>query len=137
VSQPFEGRLLSEEVEAQLLAEIDLQLKRLLKAAKANVKYAACDLALEFDFGTPRDMKKAVRWYKRAAEAGDERAMVNLGFAYANGDGVRRNLVLALYWYRRAARRGNRTAIDNLAELRRLEGGVSRGSRKPPDGNRH
>lgn len=42
-----------------------------------------------------------------AAERGDARAQVQLGFMYATGRSVPQNNTLAAYWYRRSAEQGN------------------------------
>ena len=60
-----------------------------------------------------RKAKEAQR--RRDAEAGDARAMYNLGTAYANGDGVFRDLSQAQKWLQRARLAGHRG--DNLDRL--------------------
>jgi len=42
--------------------------------------------------------------------------MNNLGYAYANGEGVTKNLEEALKWYRMAAEKGNTSAMYNLGD---------------------
>jgi TPR repeat protein len=92
-------------------------LRFLRSAFRGGVSEAALDIALEFDFGSPRNIGLAVAWYRRAANSGLVQAMVNLGVCCARGDGVHQDRRLAMYWYRRAAKQGNQTAAENLAEL--------------------
>jgi TPR repeat protein len=57
---------------------------------------------------------EAVRWYRRAAEAGNAFAMGNLGFMYQEGHGIARADVEAVRWYRKAVEAGNAFAMGNL-----------------------
>ena len=38
--------------------------------------------------GVTKDVAEAVRWYRKAADAGDTKAMFNLGVLYRKGEGV-------------------------------------------------
>ncbi|MCX7177970.1 MAG: sel1 repeat family protein, partial [Proteobacteria bacterium] len=60
---------------------------------------------------------KAMQWYQKAAEAGDARAMDNIGVLYERGWGIAQNPAEAILWYRRAAAAGDETARENLARL--------------------
>ena len=42
----------------------------------------------------------------QAAEQGNAQAQFNLGWMYANGEGVRQDPVQAVQWYRKAAEQG-------------------------------
>ena len=42
--------------------------------------------------GVPKDEAGAVRWFRRAADAGDPRGMYGLGLMYYQGAGVERDL---------------------------------------------
>ena len=42
--------------------------------------------------------KKAVHWYRKAAEQGYAEAQFNLGLAYDNGEGVEQNFEEAVAW---------------------------------------
>jgi TPR repeat protein len=53
----------------------------------------------------------------KGAAAGDAYAQLNLGAAYDNGIGVKRDLDKALYWYQQAAEQGVAEAQYNLAHL--------------------
>ncbi|MCC5999882.1 MAG: sel1 repeat family protein [Pararhodobacter sp.] len=60
---------------------------------------------------------EAVRWYRRAAEAGEETAMMMLGWHYQNGRSVAQDTAQAIRWYRDAAERGNAQGALRLAQL--------------------
>jgi len=63
--------------------------------------------------------ESAVRWYTRAAQAGDAEAALGLGTLYANGEGVPRDAALALRWITRAAQAGYGPALVTLAAIYR------------------
>ena len=54
---------------------------------------------------------------QKDAEAGDALAQLNLGAAYDNGMGVKRDIEQALIWYQKAAEQGLAEAQFNLAHL--------------------
>ena len=54
---------------------------------------------------------------RRLAEQGDAPAQYNLGFMYANGEGVPENDAEAVRWYRMAAEQGNASAQYNLGVM--------------------
>ena len=58
------------------------------------------------------DLPEAVAWYRRAAEQGNSRAQVNLGFMYEFGAGVKPEYVQAYFWYGLAAEQGFAVALD-------------------------
>ena len=72
-------------------------------------------LGLMYDngWGVPQDDAKAVRWYRRAADAEYADAQVNLGEMYEKGDGVLQDDILAYVWYYLAADKGHEKAIKN------------------------
>jgi len=63
------------------------------------------------------EFAEAVKWYRKAAEAGEGDAMNNLGAMYANGKGVREDDVEAIRWFREAAKAGNSEAMKNLGGM--------------------
>jgi TPR repeat protein len=105
------------------------------RAALRGHIVAARYLAEAYDFGDSRgegrNPRRAVFWYKRAAEAGDLDAMQNLGICYERGQGVRRNHQTALLWLRRAAVRGSEPAAEQLARVREQHR-ASQGKSRPP-----
>ena len=54
-------------------------------------------------------MRKAVKYYKMAAETGLATAQINLAECYEKGKGVTKNLAEARVWYQKAAEQGNET----------------------------
>jgi hypothetical protein len=63
------------------------------------------------------DMAAAAKAFAAAAEAGDVRAQLQIGWHYENGAGVPQDYATAAAWYRRAAEQGNATAAANLGLL--------------------
>jgi hypothetical protein len=69
----------------------------------------------------PRDFAKAVRWFRLAAKQGHALALLELGRAYASGEGARRNDARAYLWLSLAAdalTSGETTAKDLAVEER-------------------
>jgi len=93
--------------------------QRLRDAAIAGDPAAAFEVAARYAEGTGgfKDMRTAVSWYERAAEAGLAPAQYRLGSIYEKGLGVPMDLAKAQVWYRRAAEAGNVKAMHNLAVL--------------------
>ena len=60
--------------------------------------------------GVEQDYKKAVEWYRKAAEQGHADAQNNLGFMYYTGQGVEQDYKKAVEWYRKAAEQGHADA---------------------------
>ncbi|MGR3218297.1 MAG: tetratricopeptide repeat protein, partial [Candidatus Anammoxibacter sp.] len=69
------------------------------EAQKRNVE-AQYHLAVKYYYGrgVAQDYKKAVYWYRKAAEQGDAMAQNSLGEMYESGLGVERNYVEAYKW---------------------------------------
>lgn len=67
--------------------------------------------------GGAEDEAEAVRWFRRAAEAGEKTAMMMLGWHYQNGRSVSQDTAQAIRWYRRAAELGNAQGALRLARL--------------------
>ena len=60
------------------------------------------------------DYATAMRLLRPIAEQGDASAQFNLGFMYANGQGVPQDYATAVSWYRKAAEQGDDRAQHNL-----------------------
>ena len=58
------------------------------------------------------DFKEAVKWYRKAAELGNAKAMVGLGLMYDYGDGVIEDDVEAYAWFNVAAAKGQNKAAE-------------------------
>ena len=56
-----------------------------------------------YENGVEKNYEEAVKWYKKAAEKGDDWAMRKLGWCYENGEGVEKNYEEAVKWYKKAA----------------------------------
>jgi len=68
--------------------------------------------------GVAKDMKEAMKWYRRGAEDGRTESQFRLGEAYRDGEGVKRDKVEALFWFLVAADGGDdksQDAADYLA----------------------
>ena len=59
-------------------------------------------------------MFETVKWSGQAAEQNYAPAQFNLGYCYANGQGVRKDKVEAAEWYRKAAEQNYTPAQSNL-----------------------
>lgn len=70
------------------------------------------------------DVRNALPWLERSANAGDQRAPLVLGILYEQGNGVRQDPGLAAHWYQKGMDNGNAAAVRRLAELYRLGLGV-------------
>jgi TPR repeat protein len=55
--------------------------------------------------GLPKDPEQAVRWYRKAAEAGDAPSMTRLAAALAKGRGVKKDEAQATMWYSEATKK--------------------------------
>ena len=70
--------------------------------------------------------EEAARWYRRAAEHGDEDGACCLGYLYETGVGVEQSWEEAVGWYRAAAEQGLPRAQCNLAWCYEHAGGWRR-----------
>jgi TPR repeat protein len=78
--------------------------------------------------GVSQNYSDAVKWYRMAAEVGNDAAQANLGLRYANGDGVPQDYVQALMWCILSGRAGApirqqllpRMSSAQIAEAERL-----------------
>jgi len=68
------------------------------------------------------EYKAAFRVYKILANRAADGGMLNLGYFYDQGIGVRKNRAQAMKWYLRAYRRGSGAAASNIATIYRDEG---------------
>lgn len=85
------------------------------KAAAVGVVDSMTLLGKCYDdgLGVPGDKEKALEWYRKAAEAGDFRAMRLIGIIYYNGEGdVGEDKALAEQWFRKAAANGDEESVE-------------------------
>jgi len=61
-----------------------------------------------------KEYAKAMRWYRVAADGGDDEAQFTIAMAYEHGDGLEQDYAEAMRWYRKAADQGN---IDAQYEI--------------------
>lgn len=96
----------------------------LKKAFKGGIREAALEVAWLYDARdregscaasrVEADYRKAFRWYRKAARAGDTAAFARLGKSYLEGNGVSRHVSKGLFWLQRAALSGDAAAADAL-----------------------
>ncbi len=67
--------------------------------------------------GLDKDLRKALRWYKTAAENQYPKAQTMLGYLYQTGTGTSVDLSTALDWYQKAADQEEPMALYNLGSL--------------------
>jgi len=72
------------------------------------------------------DHTLAVKWFRRAADQGDEVAQFNMGACYFNGHGVRQDLNESIRWYRMAAENGHYLSQRALYEIYRKGAGAGK-----------
>ena len=58
----------------------------------------------------PQYYQKAVYWFRKAAEQGDDSAQGMLGWCYYYGRGIEQNYTEAVYWFRKEAEQGDDSA---------------------------
>jgi TPR repeat protein len=91
--------------------------EKLLAGAKAGDPEAQNELGNLYWDSRPPDKRKAVRWFRLAADQGHASAQFNLGSALMMGEGVRRDRATAVEWFRRAAEQGHIGAQCNMGRV--------------------
>jgi TPR repeat protein len=61
---------------------------------------------LQNGYGITKDETEAIKWYQKAAETGDARGQLEMGWQYNDGNGVEKNENEAVKWFRKAAEQG-------------------------------
>ena len=74
--------------------------------------------------GAIRSYKHAFRWFSRAAESREPRAMAAMGLCYERGIGVKRSLPKARKWYAAAVDAGNEDACHTLVQMEARAGNL-------------
>ena len=64
--------------------------------------------------GVPKDEKRAIIWYEKAAEQNYPAAQYNLGIKLYQGIGLEKDETKSVYWYQRASEKGSVEAQFNL-----------------------
>lgn len=90
-----------------------------LALAEQGYPLAECQVGYFYfdDLGVEKDLEKAVRWTRRAADHGDRDGQYNLAWFHEDGLGVEQDLEQAAFWYRKAALQGHDLAIEKCGEL--------------------
>jgi TPR repeat protein len=72
-------------------------------------------------------MPRQLKWFRKAADQGEDVAQYNLGLMYARGQGVQQNHAEAVTWFRKAADQENTEAKKMLARINceRLPGSIT------------
>jgi len=119
-AQTLNSELIPEKLSGELAA---LSKKALAGDTNAQLRMG---LAFEFGQGVDRDVDKAMRWYRIAADRGDPVAQTDLGYLYETGGTGPANPAEAAKWYLRAAVSGFARAQFNLGTLYLRGAGVER-----------
>jgi len=92
-------------------------LKRILPVARDGFSPAQVAVAEAYFYGrgTPTNRAEAVKWYRRAASAGEASAQASMGLCCLRGWGCERDAQAAVRWYSMAAAQGEVSAMNDLA----------------------
>jgi TPR repeat protein len=71
------------------------------------------------------DYAGALRYFRRAADAGNSWAELQIGYQYENGEGLPQNNSEAVKWYTRSAQHGNARGQKNLGQMYEEGQGIS------------
>ncbi|MGA2195595.1 MAG: tetratricopeptide repeat protein, partial [Bryobacteraceae bacterium] len=71
------------------------------------------------------DYAGALRYFRRAAEAGNPWAELQIGYQYENAEGVPQNNSEAVQWYTKSAQHGNARGQKNLGQMYEAGKGIS------------
>jgi len=91
----------------------DLYYRASATSEDADALYQLAVMA-KHGMGTNKDTQSAFVWFKKASDQGHVKAIVNVGYCYANGCGVEKNPSLAVEYYKKAALENNVIAMFNL-----------------------
>lgn len=64
--------------------------------------------------GVKKDFSKALKWFKKAAEQGDDVSQTYLGVCLIEAIGIEKNIEEGLFWIRKAVEKGNARAENAL-----------------------
>ena len=91
------------------------------------MRWLAWGLAYDAGKGAPQDYVEALKWYRKAAEAGNSWGMVDVGAMYEGGlGGLPKDYGQAITWYRKAAEGGNPNAMIRLGVMYEKGVGVAK-----------
>ena len=90
------------------------ELKQKAEQGHADAQYIfGCRYAYGIG-GVKKDLREAVKWYRKSAEQGCAEAQYNLALCYYKGEGVEKDLREAVKWWRKSAEQGLKEAQCNL-----------------------
>lgn len=69
------------------------------------------------EYYTQKDYKNAMKWFLKAADKGNTRAMHVIGYSYQTGQMVQQDYQQAMQWYLKAADKGNTDAMITIGYL--------------------
>jgi len=84
-------------------------------------------------YGKPKNLRKAVEYYKKGEALGDPQCLFQLGYLSFKGEGMDKSEALAAVYYTKAAEKGHVMARFNLADLYRFGAGVEANQKKAFD----
>jgi TPR repeat protein len=67
-----------------------------------------------------QDYKEAIKWWRKAADQGNDWAQEKLGYMYQYGQGVAQDYKEAMKWYRKAVVQGNDRAQKSLGYIKKI-----------------
>ncbi len=90
-----------------------------LSLAEKGYPLAECQVGYFYydGIGVEKDLEKAVRWTRRAADHGDRDGQFNLAWFYEDAIGVERDMEQSAFWYRKAALQHHDLATEKCSEL--------------------
>lgn len=97
--------------------------QELIQKAEKGDAWAQNDLAAYYNEGSdgfPKDQKKGMELYRKSAEQGFPKAMLNLGILYKRGDNVPQDYNEAMKWFLKAAEAPEDRFPDKKAAQRDL-----------------
>jgi len=78
----------------------------------------------EKGYGVQQDHLKAMDYYQKSAEKGNDSALKNIGILYEKGYGVQQDHLKAMDYYQQSAEKGNQKAKELYkAIVRKIEAG--------------
>ncbi|QCK16702.1 tetratricopeptide repeat protein [Mangrovivirga cuniculi] len=76
--------------------------------------------------GEAKDIDKALKYYRKAADQGNAKAMNNIGVQYYSGKNIPQDYAKAIYWWEKASELGNQVSTRNLGVVYRFGRGVDK-----------
>ena len=100
------------------------QLRRAAIAGDPSAQYEYGRRLLTGQKGAIRSYKHAFRWFSKAADSREPRAMAAVGLCYERGLGVQRSIQKARKWYAAAVDEGNDNACHTLVQMEARAGNL-------------